>query len=138
MPVGAFGLLPQPPREKGNGFDPRELGRWFDDIWRLLSGQPGISWSVLEQWPWQRNQNGLIYTGVDLAVAAGFHVSVECTVADITITLPDPTLSSSKGMPIWIHKVDNTEFEVKTTVKDLKYQNSTMHLISNGFNWVIS
>lgn len=44
--VGPFTRLPRPPREIG---DTNELRRWFDRIWLILSGAPGISWETLSK-----------------------------------------------------------------------------------------
>ena len=48
---GPFTRLPQPPRRTrtGGAPDPRELERWYDKIWRILSGIPGISWDVVDK-----------------------------------------------------------------------------------------
>jgi hypothetical protein len=74
----------------------------------------------------------------DATAETGQFISVTCSSVDITITLPDPTLEDNIGHSIWIHKVDATAFKVLTSVKDLAFQNSTMHLISNGISWVVS
>jgi hypothetical protein len=74
----------------------------------------------------------------DVTAEIGQFLSVTCSIADITVTLPDPTLLANVGQSIWIHKVDDTDFVILTSVKDIAFQNSTMHLISNGISWVIS
>lgn len=174
---GPFTRLPRPPRQTGVwAVDLREMLRWFDRIWLVLSGLPGIAWDVISKagsrlddlesrdhsqlqsieqadvslsdsspekhitnelaFAWDRNK---VYTAAitaDAAALAGQHLSVTCTTADITITLPDP--AANTGMPIWIHKADATGYRVLTSVKDLKFQGSTMHLISNGTSWIIS
>lgn len=63
-------------------------------------------------------------------------ISVTCSTVDITITLP--SAADNQGLSIYIHKVDATAFKVLTSVKDLAFQNSTMHLISDGADWIIS
>lgn len=73
---------------------------------------------------------------VDTLAAIGEFLSVTCSTVDIEVLLPDATLTP--GASIWIHKVDATAFKVLTSVKDIKYKRSTMHLISNGADWVIS
>lgn len=72
----------------------------------------------------------------DTLAAIGEFLSVTCSTVDITVLLPDATLTP--GASIWIHKVDATAFKVLTSVKDIAFQNSTMHLISNGIDWKIS
>lgn len=62
-------------------------------------------------------------------------LEVTCSTADITITLPDATISA--GAPIMIRKVDATAFAVRTAVKDIAFQNSSLYLISNGVDWVL-
>ncbi len=63
-------------------------------------------------------------------------LSVTCSTVDITVTLPDATLTP--GVSIWIHKVDSTAFKVLTSVKDLFFQGTTLHLVSNGTDWIPS
>lgn len=174
---GPFTGLPRPPRQTGEwSVDVREMLRWFDRIWLILSGLPGIAWSVVSKagsrlddlesrshnqlqsvlqadvslednslekhitnelaFAWDRNK---VYTAAitaDAAALAGQHLTVTCSTADITVTLPDP--AANTGMPVWIHKADATGYRVRTSVKDLKFQGSTMHLISNGTAWIIS
>ncbi len=63
-------------------------------------------------------------------------ISVTCSTVDITVTLP--AAADNSGLSIYIHKVDATAFKVLTSVKDIEFQNSTMHLISSGADWKIS
>lgn len=209
MTSGPFTRLSRPPRQTGNwDVDARELFKWFDRLWLILSGVPGIAWDIISKagskisdledhshnltsnrdsadahpwdsitktgselqdietrphsqlqsvlqadvdlsdadaekhitnalaFDWDRNRCYAVATAVDAAAEAGQHISVTCSIADITITLPSAALNT--GMPIWIHKTDATAFKVITSVKNLLFQNSTMHLISNGTSWVIS
>ena len=47
---GPFTRLPPPPRVTGDPmFDLRETYKWFDRIWLILSGVPGISWDTLSK-----------------------------------------------------------------------------------------
>jgi hypothetical protein len=174
---GPFTRLTRPPRQTGNWeVDSRELFKWFDRVWFILAGIPGISWTIvsktgsklsdIETRPHAQLQD-VLQTDVDLtdtdpakhvtnalsfdwdrnrcyieanaasfnAVVGTFH-SVTCSTADITATLPDASLNA--GMPIWIHKTDATVYKITTSVKDILFQNTTMHLISNGTDWVIS
>jgi hypothetical protein len=85
---------------------------------------------------WKRNLAITRTVTVDTTAVIGEHLSVTCSTVDITVTLPDAT--TNNGYPIWLHKTDATEFKILTSVKDIKFQGSTMHLISNGTNWVIS
>lgn len=74
----------------------------------------------------------------DYVTAIGEFLTVTCTNKDITITLPD--VLESVGHEIYVYKADATAFLVKTVpeTKDLSSQNSVMHLVSNGTEWVIS
>lgn len=45
---GPFTRLPQPPRDR-NGISPFELAKWFDKIYLILAGIPGISWDVIDK-----------------------------------------------------------------------------------------
>ena len=85
---------------------------------------------------WKRNLTITREVAVDTTAVIGEHLSVTCSTVDITVLLPDATTNT--GYPIWIHKTDATAFEVLTSVKDIAFQNSTMLLISNGTDWVIS
>lgn len=46
---GPFTLLPRPPANRGGNIDPFELEKWFTRIWLILSGLPGISWSIIDK-----------------------------------------------------------------------------------------
>ena len=73
--------------------------------------------------------------------SSGEFLTVTCTDADIPITLPDPTLLLNKGHSIFIHKEDLTDYRVTfpaTDVPDIAFTGTTMHLLSNGIEWVIS
>lgn len=85
---------------------------------------------------WDRNECYAVSVSTDAIAEPGQHISVTCSTVDITITLP--SAANNAGMPIWIHKTDATAYRVLTSVKDIAFQNSTMHLISNGTDWVIS
>jgi len=41
-------MIGQPPRQKGEGFDQRELSRWFDDLYRHLKTTTSSSSSSVE------------------------------------------------------------------------------------------
>lgn len=73
----------------------------------------------------------------DTAVAGEF-LQVDCSAGNITVTLPDPTDPLILGMPIWIRKSDVSRYKVLTSVVNLAYQNTTLKLICNGTDWVIS
>lgn len=74
--------------------------------------------------------------GGDFTAEAGRLYNVNCTVADITVTLPDPSLNT--GSVIFIRKADATAFKVIVTgLKDILFQNSVMMIMSDGNNWVI-
>jgi hypothetical protein len=85
---------------------------------------------------WDRNKVYSVNVAANYTAQIGEHISVTCSTVDITITLPDATTNA--GMPVWVHKVDDTAFKVLTSVKDICFQGSTMHLVSNGIDWVIS
>jgi hypothetical protein len=85
---------------------------------------------------WKRNLTITREVAADTTAIIGEHLSVTCSTVDITVVLPD--VAANNGYPIWLHKTDDTAFAVLTSVKDIKFQGSTMHLISNGTNWVIS
>jgi hypothetical protein len=63
-------------------------------------------------------------------------LSVACSTVDITVSLPDALLTP--GASIWINKADATAFKVLTSVKDLFFQGTTLHLVSNGTDWIPS
>lgn len=185
-PVGPFTLLGTPPRSN----NPREVERWFQQIYTILAGIPGIAWDVIDKtgssiadlefhdhnlttnrdatavhphaslelvlqadedstsadlekhltdllaYEWERNRvRARTITSDDTAVI-GEHLTVDCTAGDVTVTLPDAT--TNEGYPLWIHKSDAGAYRVLTSVKNIRYQGSTMHLVSNGTDWVIS
>jgi hypothetical protein len=49
-PTGPFSKLPRPPR-RDSTFENNslELFRWFDQIWNILGGLPGIGWELLSK-----------------------------------------------------------------------------------------
>lgn len=46
---GPFTRLGQPARNRGGVIDPFELSKWFDKLWLILSGLPGISWDIIDK-----------------------------------------------------------------------------------------
>lgn len=45
--TGPFAALKQPPRSR-TGVSSQEYARWLDDLWRILSSYPGISWEQID------------------------------------------------------------------------------------------
>jgi hypothetical protein len=169
---GPFTILNRPPRIN----DPRSWERWTQDVYSILSGEPGIAWDVVDKegselsdietrwhsmlqlvlqedvslkdtdlekhinnelaYSWDRNQVYPVNVSAGYTAKIGEHISVTCSTGDINVILPSAV--SNAGFPVWIHKTDATAFKVTTTVKDIKFQNTTMHLVSNGIDWVIS
>lgn len=72
----------------------------------------------------------------DTTAAQYEFLSVVCSTVDITVTLPDASLTP--GASIWINKKDATAFKVLTSVKDIFFQGTTLHLMSNGIDWIPS
>jgi len=72
----------------------------------------------------------------DYTAEAGNFITATASTVDITVTLP--AASGNTGKEIFIHKADATSYKILTSVKDISFQNSTMHLISNGTEWVVS
>ena len=78
-----------------------------------------------------------VAVATDYTASIGQFLSVTCSTVNITITLP--AAADNEGGHIYINKVDATAYKVVVTgVKDIEFQNSTMHLISNGVDWKIS
>jgi hypothetical protein len=171
-PQGPYTILGTPPRSS----NPREIERWYQQIYAVLSGNPGIAWDVIDKagsrldeietrghdllqdilqadedstsadlekhisnllaYEWERNRIRILTKSADFTAEIGTHHSIDCSGGNVTVTLPDATTNT--GYPLWLHKADNSGFRIITTVKDILYQNSTMHLVSNGTDWVIS
>lgn len=73
----------------------------------------------------------------DTAVIGEF-LKVNCSAGHVTVTLPDPTDPLNLGFPIWIRKSDNSRYKVLTDVVNIAYQNTTIKLVCDGTDWVIS
>jgi hypothetical protein len=98
---------------------------------------PGKHITNLLGYGWKRNLTITRSVAADATAVIGEHLSVTCSTVDITVSLPD--VAANNGYPVWVHKVDATAFKVLVpAAKDIKFQGSTMHLISNGTTWVIS
>lgn len=41
--------IPRPPANRGGQVDPFELSKWFDSIWKLLSGAAGTAWALIDK-----------------------------------------------------------------------------------------
>jgi hypothetical protein len=102
----------------------------------LSDTNPAKHVTNLQAYDWAKNRTAVRAATADTLAVEGEFLSVTCSTVNITVTLPNPV--ASPGYPLWIRKTDATAFEVQTSVKNIKFQNSTMKLVSDGTNWVIS
>ena len=83
------------------------------------------------------SRSNVVFVTEDYTALVDQFLDVTCSTVDITITLP--AAGVSEGKSVYITKADATVWKVVVTgVKDIEFQNSTMHLISNGVDWKIS
>lgn len=152
---GPFTRLSRPPRQTGNwDVDAREMFKWFDRIWLILSGIPGIAWDIVSKAGSNitdietRQHNDLEFKRVttDVDYAIGYQdttVFADASSAALTTTLP----AAADGVgPINIKKIDTSTNFITVAAQagetldgsasfDLEYQDESVTCESDGTQW---